>query len=347
MSPCKKISYISLLIGLLFQRNPLLNAQENTLTHYFSASSYDNPASAGDTRFIQVGFINRIQPLTSTSPVYNTLLTYDQKLRNHRSGIGFTINQKVSGFKELQIKLNYSHSWTIFTHFGMKGGLGFSWNFLNSHASSYFYPDQYDRFGITGEPTHEWKLEEYENYPAFAAGMIMYNEFGWLSVAGDYLNRPRQEFAGKHTNVPISWSIHGGYLFQLDKYQRPRRIINPKGGLEPYSSIGPVAGFHKQGPFYSYNFGINAFLHPVFAGISYRKFNFSGENILQGVSSLNLLLGYRNEKLSVAYSYDAMISRTATNYQGAHEISVIIYLYTIREDYRKNTLIPFPNQLMY
>lgn len=332
---------------LLFQYVHLIYSQENTITQYFTSAPHSNPACAGDTRFIQVGLITRIQPQSSASPVLNTLLTYDQKLLNYRSGLGLSVNQKISGFKENQIKISYSHTWSIAENYSMKGGLGLSWNFINSNAYDYHYPDQYNQYGITGEPTNEWNLNEKENYPAFASGILVYNEYGWLSLAADYINRPKQDFAGQDNRIPVSITFHGGYLFQIDKYQRPRRIINPKGGLDPYSSIGPVAGFYLQGPFYSYSLGINSFLRPVFLGLTYRQNNYTGENILKGVSSLNILLGYRKEKISLAYSYDIMISKTVTNYRGSHEISLIYYIYTIKEDHRKNKLIPFPNQLMY
>jgi type IX secretion system PorP/SprF family membrane protein len=339
--------YIFITVLLVLQNTFILHSQENNLSHYFATAPYTNPATAGDTRFIQVGLINRLQPLTGASPVYHTLFTFDQKLRNYRSGMGITLNQKTAGFKEIQFKINYSYTWPVSEKYWLKGGLGLSWNFINSFATSYHYPDQYDRFGITGAPTNEFNLNERENYPAFAAGVLVFNEFGWFSLSADYLNRPKQDFAGETTRVPVSLAIHGGYLFQIDKYQRPRRIINRKGGLEPYSSIGPVAGFCRQGPFYSYSIGIDAFLHPVFLGLAYRQNNYAKESILNGVSSLNILLGYRNEKISIAYSYDIMISRTVTNYKGAHEISFIYYIFTIKEDYKKNRLIPFPNQLMY
>ncbi len=322
-------------------------AQENILTHYFATSSYFNPASAGDTRFIQAGLVNRIQSMSSATPILNTLLTFDHKLRNHRSGIGFTLNQKNSGIKETQLKLNYSHTWPLNERYLMRAGLGLSWNFLNSRANSYHYPDQFNQFGITGEPTNELYLNENENYPAFAAGVLVYDEFAWASLSADYLNMPKQNFAGQKTKVPMSFTFHAGYLFQIDKYDRPRRIINPKGGLEPYSSIGPVVGFSRQGPFYNYSIGVNTFLRPVYSGLSYRQNNYSGENLKHGVSSLNLLLGYRNEKISLSYSYDFMISRTVTNYRGAHEISLVYYIYTIKVDYKMNKLVPFPNQLMY
>ena len=343
----KKKFFISIFLTLVVHCELKIYSQENILSHYFAASSFSNPACAGDTRYIQVGIVNRIQPLSSTTPIYNTLLGFDQKLRNYHSGLALTIDQRTAGFKETQFKINYSYTWPISLKYWVKGGLGLSWNFMNSSVNNYHYPDQYNRFGFTGDPTKELTLKGGDNFPALAAGLLFYNEFGWLSLSSEYLNRPRQNFAGKDIRTPVFIAIHGGYLFQIDKYQRPRRIINPKGGLEPYSSIGPVAGFYKHGPFYMYKIGMNSFLRPIFAGLSYHQYNFIKESILDGVSSLNILLGFRSESISVSYSYDFMILRTVTNYQGAHEISLIYYIYTIKEDHKKHKLISFPNQLMY
>jgi hypothetical protein len=168
-----------------------------------------------------------------------------------------------------------------------------------------------------------------------------------LSVSSDYLNRPRQQFAGQANQVPIIWSIIGSYLIPLDKNKKTKRIFSNGGGLDPYSSIGPVIGFTKQGPFNMSTFGINAFFHPVFWGIEYHNNSFAKNIISSGVNTIELLLGYRNESISLAYSYDLRIDQNTVNYRGAHEISLICYLYSIRKDYVKNKLVPLPNQLMY
>ena len=72
-----------IIITVLFAlQTPRLHSQENTFTHYFAVAPFANPASAGDTRFIQVGLANRIQAMSSASPIHNTLLTFDQKIKN-------------------------------------------------------------------------------------------------------------------------------------------------------------------------------------------------------------------------------------------------------------------------
>lgn len=93
--------------------------------------------------------------------------------------------------------------------------------------------------------------------------------------------------------------------------------------------------------------GVNAFTKPVFWGVNFRYNAVYDEYLTEGASSLNFMAGYRMESLCIAYSYDFMLNQTPTNFKGAHEFSLIYYLFSVKEDYKKNKLFPFPNQLMY
>lgn len=322
-------------------------SQENIFTHYFTSSSLYNPAFAGDSRFAHIQTVNRIQATTSQMAIFNNLLSFDQKIINHHSGFSLNLDQKTAVFKEIQIKLNYSYTIMLSQRIAVKGGVGLSWHSINTRANSYKFPDQYDIYGYTGDPTQEPSIDEKTEYPGLATGFIVYNELWWFSAGIDNLNKSEHEFAGEAVQVPIIYSFNGGYFFPLDKDKRAKRYFDRDGGLNPYSSIGPVFYFYKQGLFHVTSLGINAFNKPVFWGLSFRYNATGGHIVSHGVSSLNALVGYRNESLSVAYSYDFITNRTPTNYKGAHEISLVFYLFTIKEDFKKHGLIPFPNQLMY
>ncbi len=325
----------------------LLSGQENIFTHYFSANSFYNPSMAGDTRFAQAQLNERIQPTVSNLLITNTLFSFDHKLQNHRSGIGVYINRRTSIFSETQMRSNFSHTILLFKKVWVKGGLGISLNTINTHASTYKFPDQYDRYGYTGNPTHEPSLNEKAVYAGFSAGLAIYYEQGWLSIASDNINRPVVDYAGTESRTPLLFSTTIGYLFPIDKGKKAKRMFTRYGEIEPYSNVGPVASFFKNGDFQILSFGINAFMRPVFWGIQYRFNSVYNQYLSEGVSSVNLMAGYRNDILSIAYSYDFVVNRTPTNYKGAHEISLIYYFYTIKEDYKKYKLFPYPNQLMY
>ncbi len=332
---------------LILHISALLSGQENILTHYFSANTLYNPAMAGDTRFIQMQLVERLQPTVSNVLVNNILLSFDYKVQNHRSGIGVHVNRRTSVFSETQVKTNYSHTFLVFHKIWIKGGLGISLNTINTHANSYKFPDQYDRFGYTGNPTLEPSLNEKATYAGFSSGVALYYEQGWFSMAFDNINRPAVEFAGSENRTPVLFLTNIGYLFPIDKGKKAKRMFTRYGEIEPYSSIGPVALFYKNGNFQVFSLGVNAFTRPVFWGIQYRYNSIFNQYLSEGISSFNLMAGYRNEIFSVAYSYDVMVNRTLTNLKGAHEISLIYYFYTIEEDYKKYKLFPYPNQLMY
>jgi type IX secretion system PorP/SprF family membrane protein len=322
-------------------------SQENMLTHYFASSSNYNPAFAGDTRLAQVQLVNRIQPTVARLTIYNTSFSYDQKIPNQHSGINANINQKLSVFREIQIKLSYSYTAIISRKSAIKGGVGISWNSVNTYANTYKFPDQYDINGYNGLPTMEPSIIEKASYPAFTGGIVLYSNVMWISVGADNLNRPVHQFAGEKVHVPTSIAVSGGYLVPIDKNKRSKRIFSNNGGWIPYSSIGPVFGYYSEEPFHEAYMGVNAFTKPVFWGGGYRLNAFQGQGLDNKTNTLNFMAGFRNEILSIAYSYDFVINHTPTNYKGAHEVSLIYYFYTIKEDYKKNPLIPFPNQLMY
>ena len=330
-----------------FSCTVLLFCQENMLTHYFSAYSLYNPAMAGDTRFAQVQLVERLQPTVSDVLISNTLFSLDYKLRNNRSGIGFHINRSASVFSEIQAKINYSHTFLLFRRIWIKGGLGISFNTINTHTATYRFPDQYDQYGYTGNPTQEPSLNEKENFVGFSSGAAVYNDQGWASLAFDNMNRPNVNFAGDKSHTPVVLITSAGYLFSFDKNKRGKRIFNRDGGLKPYSSLGPVASLYKNGDFQVINAGVHAFMKPVFWGVSFRYNSINNRYFSEGVSSINMLAGYRTEIFSLAYSYDFITSRTPTNYKGAHEISLIFYFFSMREDYKKYDLFPYPNQLLY
>jgi type IX secretion system PorP/SprF family membrane protein len=300
---------------ILIGSMPEIRGQENVFSHYFVTTSSVNPAHTGDTRFAQLKLAERIMPTTANVLVTNTFLSYDQKLRNHRSGIGICIDQQTAKFREQQAKISYSYTLLLFKRYWVKAGLGVSLNALNTYASGYRFPDQYDRYGFTGDPTQETFENEKALYPGLSAGFTVYNEFSWFSFGMDNMNQPGIEILGEQYLVPMIINADWGLLVPLDKNKRPRRIFSPNGGLKPYSSIGPVVTFYKNGPFHQVSLGINAFTNPAFWGVSFRYHALYDQYITGGAAALNFLAGYRVEFLSIAYSYDFIVNRTPTNYK--------------------------------
>jgi len=236
----------------------------------------------------------------------------------------------------------------LFKQLWLKAGLGVSLYSINTRFYSYTFPDQYDNYGlIPGAQTSETVDGEKIFFAGVSAGLAMYNEFTWLTLSLNNLNRPKISVLDQDYRAPVRIDAVWGWLIPIDKNKRPRRIFAPNGGLKPYSSAGPVAAFHKDGAFHTLSLGLNAFTNPVFWGVSFRYNAVFDSWLREGAASLHFLAGYRTESFCLGYSYDFMLNRAPTNFKAAHEISLVWYLYSVKADYRMNKLFPFPNQLMY
>jgi type IX secretion system PorP/SprF family membrane protein len=324
-----------------------LKAQENYFSQYYMVGPAMNPSLAGDSRFGQLQLSERLQATTSGTTLTNTLLSYDQKIPNQRSGIHFSFQQKTADYSEQKLRLNYSYTLFLFDKYWIKTGLGISGNILNTSANSYQYPDQYNDYGYTGQASQEVFSDEKELYPGLSTGFTLYNDFALISVAVDNLNRPRIGILEEDYRAPLILQASWSMLIPINKNQRSRRLISPKGGLVPYSSLGPWVDYRREGDFHVLQFGLHAYTHPFFWGIGYRYNALSSYYLDEGVASLNLSLGYRTEWFTVSYSYDYSLTSTPANYKGAHEITLGYCFYSLKNDYQKNKPVPFPNQLMY
>lgn len=321
-------------------------SQQNLLSHYFSSSAVYNPALAGDTRFARILFNTRIQP-SPQNVIKNSLLSADFKIPNHRSGLNLSLNRITSVFDITSVKTSYSHAFALNSEIWIKGGLGLSVNSVNTHSLNYRFPDQYNNFGFTGQPTAEPQLNEKSVYTGLFSGMAVYAFQGWFTMAAEYLNFPQEMYAGQRNRVPFRVYMQAGYLFTIDKDKKAKRMFSRYGSIEPFSSLGPVLSFSTEGPFRYGNAGINGFFHPVFWGLTFRRSAWNGGLFSEGTSGIHILGGYRREEFSIAYSFDFRLNSIPSAYRTAHEISLIWYFYTIRDNYRKIKLSPFPNQLMY
>lgn len=327
-----------------------LNAysQENHFSQFYNAPQYLNPAFAGDAHYMRTGVSTRYMKPLPTKPVINSLLHYDYKVINQNNGIGFTIFSHTEVLTHLKLQLNYSHTIKLSHNNYAKGGLGISINQRSSNADNLTFPDQYDILGYTGSPSAEPLLKDNSYFPGLSAGAVFYNEALWISLSGDYLNLPRENFAGQNNTYPMKFIFATGLLYPLNKKNSSKRRFSKFGGLKPYSSLGPVICFVQHGKFTEISGGVSATIQPFYGGIHYRyQHDFNIDNTKYAYKAFVLIAGYRQEEFAVAYSVDLSFSNQTVNRNGAHEFSFTWYFSTRKEDYKRNALIPLNNQLLY
>jgi type IX secretion system PorP/SprF family membrane protein len=293
-------------------------SQENHFSQFYNAPQYLNPAFAGDAAYIKVGGTSRIIKPVSGFRIINSLVQFDFKPLNQNSGFGLMVYNRSELLSFSKIQINYSYTVQLSKIGWAKGGLGISTNQRRSNANSLKYPDQYDNYGYTGSPTSENSLSENSLFPAITAGLILYNKYLWFSFAGDYLNRPKENFAGQKNNNSVKINAATGFLIPINANKSTKRRFSKYGGIKPFSSIGPLICFTKQKKYTEFSGGIAFHFQPVYGGISLRyQHDFTIESNSNTYKALDIILGYRQEEFTVAYSYDATLGNKSINQNGA------------------------------
>ena len=326
----------------------LLIAQENHFSQFFNCPQLLNPAFSGDASYVRAGLNSRNIQTKIDTYVPNSLLHLDLKLTNHNDGIGLVIYNHLEEIGHTKFQFNYAHTVKLDKLWWLKSGIGLSVNQRKLAGKDLKFPDQYNNSGYTGQQTQEPSLKESTYFPGVAAGAILYNKNFWLSISGDYLNKPTENFAGTKTNYPIKFSAMSGFLIPLSKNKSSKRRFSNFGGLKPTSSLGPVFCYQQHGQQIEFSSGINFLLQPFFGGVLYRFQHYHEiDRKAYAYKAVSLIAGFRREEFSVSYSFDYTIGKELSKQVTAHEFSLILYFFSPKHDYKRVLLVPLPNQLIY
>ncbi len=334
----------SILLTVLIRN---ISGQENHFSQFYSNPQYLNPAFAGDVHYLNVGISSRIIPISSSSKILNNLLTINYKMKSQKSGLGFVYYDHTESLRHIKAQVNYGFSFQLEDNLWIKAGLGLSLNQRSTTAQSLLYPDQYNDYGPTGDPTNESSLKDRSFFIGLSSGFIIYNKTFWTSISGDYLNRPIESFAGKKSKYPVKLGLMGGFLIPLNKTSSKRRY-DKLGGISPYTSLNPVICLLYQNKYFEADGGITFNHKPVFIGLNYRyQLDCRETDTKYAYEALVAIIGYRNESFAFTYSYDITISEYVYSRKGSHELSLVFYFSHDKFGYKKETLVPLPNQLFY
>ncbi len=324
------------------------SSQENHFSQFYNSPQYLNPAFAGDAFFMRAGLTTRLMKPLPTKSIVNSLLHFDYKLTDHSSGIGVTFFSHTEVLNHTKIQFNYSHSIRLSKKNWVKAGLGISVNQRSIGTTDLSFPDQYDILGFTGNPSAEPSLSDNSYFPGLTTGFVFYNEISWISFSGDYLNLPKENFAGEKSTYPIKIIAAIGALYPINKNKSSKRRFSKFGGLKPYSSVGPVFCYVQHGKYAEISTGVSAAIQPFYGGIHFRhQHNFNIDTKDYAYKAIVLMVGFRQEEFTIAYSFDASLSNQTVNRNGAHELSFIWYFFSAVEDHKRIANVPLANQLLY
>ena len=288
-----------------------LTAQDPFMSQQYAGSLYLNPAFAGTSvsRRMSLNYRNHYPGLGSSYVTYNA--SYDQYVDLMQGGIGFNVMHDVQlggTLKLISFDAMYTYSLVVSQNLTMSAGIQASYSYRSMSTGDLRFSDGVDRTGGAYTANDDNNYTQGKGYPDFAVGFLGIMRFAYAGVAIHHLNKPNMSFSPVQ-RIPMPWKFtaHGGAIIPI--YER-------RFGKEAVR-LNPNALVLYQGGQNQFNYGLDIWTGPIFAGLMMRH------NLPLILSSAVLGAGYSNEVFRLAYSYDFNVLNTYSQVRGsgAHEVS--------------------------
>ncbi|HTF81668.1 MAG TPA: type IX secretion system membrane protein PorP/SprF [Cytophagales bacterium] len=340
---CTCASWVRYLLWSLWLFVTVSTAQDIQFSQFYSSSMYVNPAFAGSAHAGRLTSHTRYQWPKLDARYFTTLASFDFIVPKTFSSIGIIALKDWQGSRNVttsELHLIYSHEIHLSETFTCRLGLQGGYVSRNINYAVLNFPDQFSNNGPldmnTGEPFGLDKV----TYVDVSSGALLYSKNIWISVAGHHLNMPNQSFYNKESRLPYKFSLAGGYKFILNtKYSAGKGEI-------PLASLVPSINYKMQGKSDQLDLGLYYIRNNIMTGVWYRGLPLIKryDRGLQNHESLALLLGWKNQDLSISYSYDIIISKLNPALPGgAHEINLTYLFEFPKKRFKRYRTLPCPD----
>ncbi|MBC3783692.1 PorP/SprF family type IX secretion system membrane protein [Spirosoma utsteinense] len=337
--------YLLTFVAIFLSR--LVMAQDPQFTQFYAAPQYLNPAFAGSALAPRITANYRNQWPAITNYV-TTMVGVDHYIEKFNSGVGLLImndNQGQGNIQSTEIGLQYAYQFQVSESSFVRLGLQGSYVNRNINYFGLTFGDQYtDRGFIQNSVSGDAGLlggSPRNKYLDFSTGGLFYSDWFWIGASAHHLNRPSQDFVVSSSGrLPMKGSIHAGLRIPLAGYTG---LVDE---MDREISFSPVIMYKFQGKYDQLDLGAYLTYSPITIGAYYRGIPFKKYNqTINNHDAVALLAGYRVDKFSIGYSYDATIS-TLGNSGGSHELS-LSYIFEKPEGRRggpkkRNRALPCP-----
>ena len=298
-------------------------AQDPQFTQFYAAPLYLNPAFAGSALAPRVTVNYRNQWPAITNYV-TSVASVDHYMPSLNSGVGLMVlndNQGQGQIRSTEISGLYAYQFGITENSTVRLGVQASYVNRNINYFGLTFGDQITSQGFTGTPSRDPILiggQPKNSYVDFSTGGLYYSDWFWIGASAHHINRPSQGFfVGDQTRLPIKGSVHGGLRIPLAGF------TGLGDELEREVSISPAFLYKFQGKYDQVDLGAYLTYSPLTLGVWYRGLPIKKyQQNINNNDALALLVGYRQDKFSIGYSYDATVSSLGMASGGAHEISL-------------------------
>lgn len=318
-------------------------AQDIQYSQYYANPIYLNPAfagSTGQTRF-GVNFRNQWPALDESFLAYTAYFDHFEERIN--SGFGLIVQGAQESFTQTslnEIGLVYSYRLRLSDESYIQAGVQGSFVARDALFDRVILGTQLDidRGVIVGEPGSGFEGDSEIRSADAHAGLLYFGRKVWFGVSVAHLLEPEISYLADNSNqLPMKYSLHGGYRFDLS----PGDINDYFNNTDQERSIALGFNYKKQGQFSQLDLGAEFFFEPLVLGFWYRglptKYSLPNNEALIFLLGVSLPSG-----LELGYSFDYSISKLGfSSSGGAHEVSM---RYTFpSKDPRKRYYAPLPS----
>jgi len=304
------------------------NAQDMQFTQFNAAPLYLNPAFTGSTIEHRIATSYRNQWAAIPGHFVNYAFSYDYNMADFNSGLGLLFAREQAGSGNLgntELGFLYSYHYRIDKKMYIQPGIKFNYITRGVDFNELLFNDQLARGG--GVTTDDIAVDKV-SYMDVTSGVLLYSPKLWLGLSFNHMNQPNQTLIDGESPLYMKFSAHGGYKFKLESADKrtEKRYINA------------VFHYKAQQKYDQLDLGVYYTHNPLVFGFWYRGIPMlkSYEGVLNN-DAVAIIIGYMIEEhnLNIGYSYDATISRLATNSAGSHEISLIYEVASKKKKRRK------------
>lgn len=317
--------YFGLLVALTLTRT-VMAQQDPQLSQFYAAPLFINPAMAGGSMMPRVMANYRNQWPNLSANFSTALFSADYYVERFNSGFGLTLMNDSQGFGRIatnEVALQYAFNIKLNETNALRLGLQGSFVNLGIDTQGLTFGDMFDQTpGNRGfnRPSNDPLSKPIANinYGDVGAGLFYYSPRYWLGAAGHHL--AAQRIGSTNTTnsaaIPRKVSVHGGFNFPLGStiVTRHRRAAYEDHEI----TMTVAANYKRQGAAQQMDMGTYLTIEPMTLGLWYR-----GVPILPRTNdAVVALVGFRQDKFSVGYSYDITVSGLGVGTGGAHEVSL-------------------------
>ncbi len=306
----KLVIVLTLCIGFTFRSF----AQDPTFSQLYSNPIYLNPAYSGTTggSRIATNYRNQWPSITGNFVTYSA--SYDQPINFLSGGVGIHLMSDYAGgatFISNSINCIYAYHLKLGENLHIRPALSFGYGKKRIDASKLTV---YDPISNSIVPL---VLEnDSKDYFNVGAGLLVAYRKLAFGFSIDHLNEPNEGIMSD-SKLPKKITIHANYQFDITEKVKliPGLILQQQMKFQSIQPSLMLKYNHLR----------------IGATTRYNSQNFD---------SMIGMIGYGNNWLSVAYSYDYTISNLTNATGGAHEISAI-FMFNHKEKNEKQKIIPF------